>query len=326
MESPDLTLSPGDILRTRVDHIDASLDACFLDAGPYGMLFVPLAGIAATTVADLVPGVSVCAQVVAPKRATKLPRASVNIEFSGRTSVLVLDGCAIMAGDSQPARPEVFVSKKLAGVRRAELAEKLQAAVEDPACGIPAMLGAVCGPVTIILRSSADEAPWDGVLSSVVVQVTEAAAFTVLARTSSAPALLMAEKPDADGDSTIGSTMQPAYNNTQDALDGRRIDLVCGAQVVFEHTEAMWTVAVRAPQADIDAGQANAEVAQAVVEAVLEYDVRGVVAIRMLGPMPLDAFNDLVDDMSDGMSEDKTRISGDAALSVVLIERKGRTI
>lgn len=325
MESPDLTLSPGDILRTRVDHIDASLDACFLDAGPYGMLFVPLAGISATTVADLVPGASVCAQVVAPKRATKLPRACVNIEFSGRSSVLVLDGCAIMAPQS-PARPEVFVSKKLAGVRRAELADKLESAVADPATGLPAMLGAVCGPVTLILRTTADELPWETVLSSVVVQVTEAAAFTVLARTSSAPALLMAEKPDADGDSTIGSTMHSAYNNTADALDGRRIDLACGAQIVFERTEAMWTVGVRVTQADAQAGAVNAEVAQAVVEAVLEYDVRGIVAVALLAGMPLDAFNDLIDDMSDGLANEKTRISGDAALSVALIERRGRTI
>lgn len=325
MESPDLTLSPGDILRTRVDHIDASLDACFLDAGPYGTLFVPLAGISATTVADLVAGVSVCAQVVAPKRATKLPRASVNIEFSGRTSVLVLDGSAIMAGES-PARPEVFVSKKLAGVRRAELAEKLQSALEDPSTGLPSMLGAVCGPVTLILRSSADEIAWESVLSSVVVQVTEAAAFTVLARTSTAPALLMAEKPDADGDSNIGSTKHSAYNNTEDALDGRRIDLACGAQIVFERTEAMWTVGVRAVQAGLDVAQVNAEVAQAVVEAILEFDVRGIVAVSLFGSMPLDAFNDLIDDMSDGLSGDKTRISGDAALSVALIERRGSTI
>ena len=317
MESPDLTLSPGDILRTRVDHIDASLDACFLDAGPYGTLFVPLAGISATTVADLVPGASVCAQVVAPKRATKLPRASVNIEFSGRSSVLVLDGCAIMAQDS-PAKPEVFVSKKLAGVRRAELADKLESAVGAPSTGLPSMLDAVCGQVTLILRPT--------VLSSVVVQVTEAAAFTVLARTSSAPALLMAEKPDADGDSTIGSTMHSAYNNTEDALDGRRIDLACGAQIVFERTEAMWTVAVRAAQADAQTSTVNAEAAQAVVEAVLEYDVRGIVAVALLGGMPLDVFNDLIDDMSDGLSGEKTRISGDAGLSVALIERRGRTI
>ncbi len=325
MESPDLTLSPGDILRTRVDHIDASLDACFLDAGPYGMLFVPLAGISATTVADLVPGASVCAQVVAPKRAAKLPRASVNIEFSGRTSVLVLDGCAIMA-TSSPARPEVFVSKKLAGVRRAELADKLQAAVADPSTGLPSMLEAVCGPVTLILRTTADELPWETVLSGVVVQVTEAAAFTVLARISSAPALLMAEKPDADGDSTIGTTTHSAYNNTEDALDGRRIDLACGAQIVFERTEAMWTVAVKRTQADVAVATVDAEAAQAVIEALLEFDVRGIVAVALLEGLPLDAFNDLIDDMSDGLSDGKTRISGDASLSVALIERGRRTI
>ena len=163
-------------------------------------------------------------------------------------------------------------------------------------------------------------------LSGVVVQVTEAAAFTVLARISSAPALLMAEKPDADGDSTIGTTTHSAYNNTEDALDGRRIDLACGAQIVFERTEAMWTVAVKRTQADVAVSTVDAEAAQAVIEALLEFDVRGIVAVALLEGLSLDAFNDLIDDMSDGLSDGKTRISGDASLSVALIERDRRTI
>lgn len=325
MESPDLTLSPGDILRTRVDHIDASLDACFLDAGPYGMLFVPLAGIPATTVAGLMPGACVCAQIVVPRRGTKLPRASVSLEFSGRTSVLVLDGCEIMTPET-PAHPAVFVSKKLAGVKRADLAAKLEAAVGDLSTGLPAMLDVVCGPVTIILRTAADEQPWEDVLSGVVVQVTEAAAFTVLARIADAPALLMAEKPDADGDSTIGSTFHSAYNNTEAALDGRCIELACGSSITFERTEAMWTVGVKPLTEKASVAQIDAEVVQAVVESVLEYDATGLIAVALVPGLTLDAFNDLVDEMSDGVNEVQTRISGDATLSVILVERQGRSI
>lgn len=330
MGAPDLTLSPGDILRGTVDHVDASLDGCFLDAGAHGTLFVPLAGIPGTTVAKLVPGACVCAQVVAAPHGKKLARASVSIEFSGRTSVLVLDGTAI-TGPRAPAQPAVFVSKRVASMRRAELATRLEGALTDESCGLPSMLGAVCGPVTIILRTAADELEWAQVLSAVVVQVTEAAAFTVLARADTAPALLMAEKPDADGDASIGIATGAAYANDADALDGRRMELSCGAEVVFERTEAMWTVAVRpgsaqAPEGGRLADLVNAEAAVAVSEALAEYDVCGVVAIRFMGGMPLDCFNDMVDEVSDRLGLAQTRISGDAALSVVLVERRGRTI
>ena len=47
MGAPDLTLSPGDIVRATVDRVDASLDVCFLNAGAHGRLAVPLAGLAA---------------------------------------------------------------------------------------------------------------------------------------------------------------------------------------------------------------------------------------------------------------------------------------
>ena len=108
--------------------------------------------------------------------------------------------------------------------------------------------------------------------------------------------------------------------------DGRRIDLACGAQIVFERTEAMWTVAVRRTQVDASVSTVDAEAAQAVIEALLEFDVRGIVAVALLEGLPLDAFNDLIDNMSDGLSDGKTRISGDASLSVALIERGRRTI
>ena len=54
--------------------------------------------------------------------------------------------------------------------------------------------------------------------------------------------------------------------------------------------------------------------------------MRGIVAVALLEGLPLDAFNDLIDNMSDGLSDGKTRISGDASLSVALIERGRRTI
>lgn len=330
MGSPDMTLSPGDIVRGTVDRVDASLDACFLNAGAHGTLVVPLAGLAGTTVAKLVPGACVCAQVVAPRHGKKLARASVSIEFSGRTSVLVLDGTAL-TGPAAPAAPAVFVSKRVPSMRRAELATLMEQALADDACGLPAMLGAVCGPVTVILRTAADEAPWDQVLSAVVVQVTEAAAFTVLARADRAPALLMAEKPDADGDASIAAAGPAADASSAAALDGRRIALSCGGETVFERTEAMWTVAVRAGAAQAEGRDrlvelVNGEAAAAVSEAVAEYGVAGVVAVSFLPGLPLDRFNDLVDDMSERLGTAETRISGDAGLSVVLVERRGRTI
>jgi len=187
------------------------------------------------------------------------------------------------------------------------------------------MLGAVCGPVNIVLRTAAEEVPWPEVLSAVVVQATEAAAFTVLARAESSPALLMAEKPDADGDSSISSVPGVAYSSPEDALDGRRIAFASGAEVLFQRTEAMWTVAVR-PCGAAAPSEVNEEAAQAVAEAVAEYDVAGVVAVAFARGMSFDAFNDLVDAVSARLNGDETRISGDAALSVVLIERRGRTI
>ena len=105
-----------------------------------------------------------------------------------------------------------------------------------------------------------------------------------------------------------------------------RLYEACGAQIVFERTEAMWTVAVKRTQADASVSTVDAEAAQAVIEALLEFDVRGIVAVALLEGLPLDAFNDLIDDMSDGLSDGKTRISGDASLSVALIERGRRTI
>ncbi len=329
MGAPDLTLSPGDIVRGLVDRVDASLDACFLNAGAYGTLVVPLAGLAGTTVAKLVPGACVCAQVVSAQHGKKLARASVSIEFSGRTSVLVLDGTAL-TGPEVPAVPEVFVSKRVPSMRRAELATQMERALADESCGLPSMLDVVCGPVMLILRTAADKTPWEQVLSAVVVQVTEAAAFTVLVRADQAPALLMAERPDADGDASI-ATAGPAAASSAAALDGRRIALSCGGEIVFERTEAMWTVAVRPGGARTEGRDrlvalVNGEAAAAVSEALAEYDVAGVVAVGFMPGMPLDRFEDLVDDMSERLGMGETRISGDAGLSIVLVERNGRTI
>lgn len=321
MGAPDLTLSPGDIVRGLVDHVDASLDACFLDAGAHGMLLVPLAGLPGTTVARLLPKTCVCAQVVAPQRGKRHARATTRIEFSGRTSVLVLDGVALM-GDEPPAQVTALVSADVPGVRRAELATQLEAAFSDASTGLPSMLGAVCGPVDVVLRSAADDAPWAQVLSSVVVQMTEAAAFTVLARADSAPALLMAEKPDADGDASIGRAGR--YSGPDDMLDGRRLVLSCGASVLFERTEAMWSVSVSGEGQPV--GAANAEAAAAVGEAVAEYDVAGLVVVAFLPGMSVGDFTDLLDVLSEALGVDGTRISGDAAFSVALIARERRTL
>lgn len=120
MATPDLNLTPGDIVRGIVDHVDSSLDAGFVDAGPYGTLFVPLSGLTGAAVARIVPNARICVQIIAPRRGKKLPRASASLEFSGRTSVLILDGAAL-TGKKSPADVEVFVSKKVPAVKRAEL-------------------------------------------------------------------------------------------------------------------------------------------------------------------------------------------------------------
>ena len=331
MGSSDLTLSPGDILRGTVQRVDASLDACFLDVGAHGVLEIPLAGVAGTTVAKLVPGACVCAQVTAPRRGEAPARAAIDIEFSGRLSVLVLDGTAI-TGDAVEAQPAAFVSTKVPGVRRAELSTRMERAFGDDACGLPSMLGAVNGPLRVVLRTASDDAPWDEVLSAVVVQVTEAAALTVLARADAAPALLMAEKPDADGDASIG-TYGGAYTTAVNELNGRRIALACGGEVVFERTEAMWTAAVRVGASDAAPGdvadvacRVNAEGALAIAEAVVEYGVHGVLAARFVPGATADCFNDVVASLERVLEGQGTRISGDAVMSVVLIERRERII
>ena len=330
MGSSDLTLSPGDILRGTVDRVDASLDACFLDVGAHGVLEIPLADVAGTTVAKLVPGACVCAQVTAPRRGSAAARASIDIEFSGRLSVLVLDGTSI-TGDAAPAQPVAFVSAKVPGVRRAELSTALEGAFADDACGLPSMLGAVNGPVRVVLRTAATDAPWDEVLSAVVVQVTEAAALTVLARVDAAPALLMAEKPDADGDASIGA-YGGAYTTAIDGLNGRRIALACGGEVIFECTEALWTAAVRVGAGDDDralaehACRVNKEGALAIAEALVEFGLHGVVAARFVPGASTGCFDEVVASLEAALAGPGTRISGDAVMSVVLIERRERII
>lgn len=329
MGASDVTLSPGDILRGIVDHVDVALDACFINVGAHGSVLVPLAGLKATTVARLAPGSPACVQVVSAQHGKKLARASCNIEFSGRTSVLVMDGTAV-TGPREEGRADVFVSKRIPSIRRAELATQLQEALADDRSGLPAMLGAVNGEITLILRTASDETPWAQVLSAVVVQVTEAAAFTVLARADGAPALLMAEKPDADGDASI-AVSGAAEAVRAEALDGRRLGLDCGGEVVFERTEALWAVAVRPGTAQAEGRGAlaplvNGEAAVAVAETVLEYGVEGVVAVAFMPGMPLDAFDGLSDSMCAVLGDSQTSISGDAALSVVLLEHRGRNI
>lgn len=323
MASPDTSLMPGDIVRGIVDHVDSSLDACFLDAGPYGTLFIPLAGLNGTTVARMVPNARVCVQIVAPQRGKKLPRASASIEFSGRTSVLILDGAAL-TGKKTPASVEVFVSRKVPAVKRAELATKLQNAVSDPATGLPSMLATAVGPMTIILRTLAAEVPWEQVLSAAVVQLTEAAAFTVLARAGSEPALLMSEKTDADGDSSI---VARRYGTPEDMLDGRRIALANGGEVVFERTEAMWTVDVNTAHAHATdkaalIEQVNTEAVRAIGESILEYDVGGLIAIDFVSGLPKAKFDALRVTLQEALGTSGVHISEDVEIGVMLVARR----
>ena len=323
MASPDTSLMPGDIVRGIVDHVDSSLDACFLDAGPYGTLFIPLAGLNGTTVARMVPNARVCVQIVAPQCGKKLPRASASIEFSGRTSVLILDGAAL-TGKKTPASVEVFVSRKVPAVKRAELATKLQNAVSDPATGLPSMLATAVGPMTIILRTLAAEVPWEQVLSAAVVQLTEAAAFTVLARAGSEPALLMSEKTDADGDSSI---VARRYGTPEDMLDGRRIALANGGEVVFERTEAMWTVDVNTAHAHATdkaalIEQVNTEAVRAIGEPILEYDVGGLIAIDFVSGLPKAKFDALRETLQEALGTSGVHISEDVEIGVMLVARR----
>ena len=323
MASPDTSLMPGDIVRGIVDHVDSSLDACFLDAGPYGTLFIPLAGLNGTTVARMVPNARVCVQIVAPQRGKKLPRASASIEFSGRTSVLILDGAAL-TGKKTPASVEVFVRRKVPAVKRAELATKLQNAVSDPATGLPSMLATAVGPMTIILRTLAAEVPWEQVLSAAVVQLTEAAAFTVLARAGSEPALLMSEKTDADGDSSI---VARRYGTPEDMLDGRRIALANGGEVVFERTEAMWTVDVNTAHAHATdkaalIEQVNTEAVRAIGESILEYDVGGLIAIDFVSGLPKAKFDALRETLQEALGTSGVHISEDVEIGVMLVARR----
>ncbi len=321
MGSPDMTLSPGDILRATVDRIDG-LDTCLVNAGAHGTLTVPLDGVAGTRVAKLVPGASVCVQVTAAARGKVPATASIDIEFSGRTSVLVLDGAAI-TGEDSVAKPAVFVSKNVPAVRRAELSTRLENAFADDSCGLPSMVGAVNGPVRVILRTAADELPWEQVLSAVVVQMTEAAAFTVLARADVAPALLMAEKPDADGDALIGA-FPGSYLAPNAALEGRVIALADGGEVLFERTESLWVATVR-PFAGgegldgVAACRINEEAAPTVCEAIKEYGVRGTVAVQFLPCEDQASFDRTVDSVRDSLEGEVSRISGVAAFSIVLV-------
>ncbi len=322
MASTDLTLTPGDIVRGIVDHVDSSLDACFLDAGQYGTFFVPLDGLNGTTVARMVPNARVCVQIVAPKRGKKLPRASASIEFTCRTSVLVLDGAAL-TGKKTPASVEVFVSRKVPAVRRAELATKLENAISDPATGLPSMLSTAVGPMTIILRTLSAEVPWEQVLSDVVVQLTEAAAFTVLARAGSEPALLMSEKADADGDASIAAKR---YASPEDMLDGRRLALAGGGEVVFERTEAMWTVDVNTAHAhEADKSTlvraVDLDAVKAIGESIVEYDVSGLIAIDFVSGIDKKTFDQLKAMLQEALGTRGVYVSGDQQLTVVLVSR-----
>lgn len=323
MGAPDMNLSTGDIFRGIVSRVDASLDACFLDAGGHGSVFVPLAGLPDTTVARIAPGARVCAQVLAPARGKKLARASVSIEFSGRSSVLILDGVAL-TGKKTPPSVEVFVSKKLAGMARAELATRLERSFADPSTGLPSMVAALVGRITVILRTAAQDLPWEQVLSAVVVQVTEAAAFTVIARAGSEPALLMAEKPDADGDASISAGR---FTAPEDMLDGRRIALQGGGEVVFERTEAMWTVDVNTAHAHAQTQaelieKVNSEAAVAIGEAVVEYDVTGLIAIDFVSGLTAAQFRGLEDELASRLGGEGVHTSLDARIGVVLVARR----
>jgi hypothetical protein len=321
MGASDLTLSPGDILRGVVVRLDDALDACIVDAGAHGTLLVPLAEIPGTTVAKLVPGASVCVQVITSAHGHRPARATVSIEFSGRTSVLVLDGTAI-CGPEEPAVPKVFVSHKVSSLRRAELATQMESAFADDSSGLPSMLGAVNGPVTVVLRPTAEVVPWPEVVSAVVVQVTEAAAFTVLARLDTAPALLMAEKPDADGDASIGMLAGVVYTAPDEALDGRRITLDCGGEVVFERTEALLAACVRPGGCDQGVALLNHEAAVAMGEALAEYGVHGPVALRLLPDRDGASFDAVLAELRRALAElPETCLYGVPELSLVVVGR-----
>ena len=310
MATPDLTLQPGDILRGTVERVDASSDACYLNAGSHGYLLVPLAGLADAAVGRLVPGACACVQVLERGRGQVPPKASTSIEFAGRTSVLVLDGTAVAAGDAPGART-VFVSKKLAGVRRAELAARLESALKDESCGLPAMLDAVGGSATIVLRTAADETPWDRVLSSIVVQATEAAAFSVVAGADSSPALLMAEKPDSDGDAVVAAGAASIYGRSGTLLDGRRVALEAGGEVVFEKTSVAWVAGI----VDGWSVEACREGARVIGEAVAEFDAKGTIVAVF---PPLVSIGALADILSEALGIPRSRISGDAENSVAV--------
>lgn len=323
MAASGYALAAGDIVRGGVEKIDTALDACFLDAGPYGMVYVPLGGLPERTRCLVQPRARVCVQISSPQRGQKLPRGSVHIEFCTRTSVLVIDGAALTARHT-PAELSCFVSRSVPAPQRSTLVQRLERAVKDSSTGIPSVLEAATGPVRIILRSLAASLPWSEVLPSVVVQLTELAAFTVLARSGSGPALLLGAKDSA----------HPAYAGTAgyyrmsaDMLNGCRLAVKNGATAVFEQTEAMWTVDVNS--AHVHAAdkeellrEVNSAAAQAIAETLVEYNVSGLIAVDFISGASAELFESLQQIMRRVLGSRGVHISGDRKLSVMLIARQ----
>ena len=138
--------------------------------------------------------------------------------------------------------------------------------------------------------------------------------------------MYVGKKTDADGDASI---LSQRFSDSADMLDGRRLGLPGGGEIVFERTEAMWTVDVNTAHAHAAdkptlIRSVNREAARAFCESVLEYDVSGLIAIDFVTGMTSVEFNALSDDISDALGNEGVYVSGDFQIGVVLVSRKSR--
>ncbi|MBR2835808.1 MAG: hypothetical protein IKE43_08920 [Coriobacteriales bacterium] len=317
MGTPNAALTPGDILRGVIEYVDPNLDACFISAGSHGRMIAPLDDLDSTAVARLKPGAQVCAQLITLKHGEDLPSARLRIEFSGRSSVLVLDGTCFFS-DIRPT-VQVHVSHKLSGVRRAELASKLETALQDESCGLTMMLDATYGPINIILRSAADTMPWDKVLSALVVQATEAAALATIARLESGPALLMAEKPDSDGDVSLAMN-RGLRGNAPELLVGKKLALSSGGEIVFERTRACWGISVETAGAKQPKGDVAKEAAIAIGESLLEFNVIDPVTIVFPKSLAEADWQEIIANLKQPLSANLISLVTDPDLSCICLQ------
>ena len=138
----------------------------------------------------------------------------------------------------------------------------------------------------------------------------------------------MAEKPDADGDASISAAR---FTRPEDMLDGRRIALASGGEVVFERTEAMWTVDVNTAHAHATSkaqliDQVDEEAAVAIAEAIVEYDVTGLIAIDFVSGLTAERYRDLEDELAGRLGHAGVHTSLDARIGVMLIARKAARV